>query len=170
MAIYTYVYVWYMYICICTYAQQGTYYTSSLKISFDRDTFIFSWKWLMKGILFYLPVCIFCLRVSDTFVLMSNFSSLHQTSFVFSCNFFSSWLNNVTVWCLVYLTWLWVQHLWASDALPSRKEFPWLARVVGALHEKQASAPLWVLWQYGSRSDSLLSRNEHCSESGILCI
>lgn len=45
-------------------------------------------------------------------------------------------LTDVTVWCFVYLPWVWAQHLWASDALPSRKEFPRLAWMVGALHQE----------------------------------
>lgn len=140
-----------VYVFICTCAQQGTYYSSSLEISFDVDISVYSRRWLMNGILFCLPVCVVSVLVSDTyFLLMSTFSSLHQTSSVFSHNFFSPWLNSVTVWCLVYWMWVWVQHLWASDALSRGKEFPWQAWGSGSIVSETSqgtSVSPWAVWE-----------------------
>ena len=57
-----------IFVCMySTYVKQGMCYTASLEILFDRDTFIFSWNWLINSILSCLHMCIFCGPVSDTY-------------------------------------------------------------------------------------------------------
>lgn len=116
-------------------------------------------------------LCIFCVQMSDAYFCIDKVISslcIRHLSFLAIISL-PPHLINVTVWCFIYLPCIWAQHLQASDALPSRKEFPRLAWMVGALHP-ETSQYTSVLGQYGKRGDSLISWNEHCSDSGVSCI
>ena len=99
---------------------------------------------------------------------MSNFSSLHQTFFFLA----------VIIFLLAYQMSQYMLPLLAvglgtafvgSWCIAKWKGIP-MAWGWEPCMEKQASTPLWVLRQCGSRGNSLLSCTECFSESGITCI